>query len=201
MRSPSGMRTDAETTQSYSAGTLAGTGSFYCDTCGFAVALHERDQIPACPHCNGTAFRRASIFADPVAEPVGTHQTESPSWLAGLRDELAEGDHIAYVDGDERHVLALDDEFVRIGRSLAADIRFDDPTVSRRHAILHRHDRGVRILDDRSLNGVFVNGERVHAHELSDGDEVVIGRFHLYFVAAPRGRFTAGGGRRAAIAR
>src|SRR5690349_14543816 len=42
-------------------GTLAGAGCFRCEECGFAVALHERDEIPPCPHCGGEAFRRASI--------------------------------------------------------------------------------------------------------------------------------------------
>ena len=54
--------------------------------------------------------------------------------------------------------------------------------MSRRHALLYRDDAGARILDDRSLNGVFKNGERVELAELSDGDEVAIGRFRLYFM-------------------
>ena len=57
--------------------------------------------------------------------------------------------------------MPLTREWTRIGRSLAADVRFDDPTVSRRHALIVRHPDGVRLLDDRSLNGVFVNGARV----------------------------------------
>ena len=76
-------------------------------------------------------------------------------------------------------------EWTRIGRSLAADIRFDDPTVSRRHALIVRQPDGLRVLDDRSLNGVFVNGERVEWSTLADGDEVVIGRHHLHFVDVP----------------
>ena len=43
-------------------------------------------------------------------------------------------------------------------------------------------DDGVRVLDDRSLNGVFVNGERVVSQLLADGDEIVIGRYRLRFV-------------------
>ena len=62
---------------------------------------------------------------------------------------------------DDVRVFALQREWTRIGRSLAADIRFDDPTVSRRHALIVRQPDGLRVLDDRSLNGVFVNGERV----------------------------------------
>ena len=69
-----------------------------------------------------------------------------------------------------------------MGRSLAADVRFDDPTVSRRHALIVRQADGVRVLDDRSLNGVFVNGERVEWRVLADGDEIVVGRYRLHFL-------------------
>ena len=80
--------------------------------------------------------------------------------------------------------MPLTREWTRIGRSLAADIRFDDPTVSRRHALIVRQPDGVRVLDDRSLNGVFVNGERVEWSTLSDGDEIIVGRYRLHFVNA-----------------
>ncbi len=79
-------------------------------------------------------------------------------------------------------------EWTRIGRSLAADVRFDDPTVSRRHALIVRQADGVRVLDDRSLNGVFVNGERVEWRALHDGDEIVVGRYRLHFVEIAAGR-------------
>jgi pSer/pThr/pTyr-binding forkhead associated (FHA) protein len=78
--------------------------------------------------------------------------------------------------------MPLQDGWTRIGRSLSAHIRFDDPTVSRRHALMHRDRSGARILDDRSLNGVFLNGQRVDWRELEDGDEVAIGAFRLYFM-------------------
>ena len=70
---------------------------------------------------------------------------------------------------------------MRIGRSLSAHLRFEDPTVSRRHAVLVTESEGVRLLDDRSLNGVFVNGERIVSRMLTDGDEIVIGRYRLRF--------------------
>ena len=70
---------------------------------------------------------------------------------------------------------------MRIGRSLSAHLRFEDPTVSRRHDVLIAEADGVRVLDDRSLNGVFVNGERTVSRLLADGDEIVIGRYRLRF--------------------
>jgi hypothetical protein len=174
-----------DTMDAFIAGTLAGAGSFRCESCGFAIALHERDEIPACPHCHGGRFRRASIFGDnSPAEPIGTHEVVTPKWLADTRSHLDEaGDYLTYRDDEGVQVVSLEEGWTRLGRSLAAHVRFDDPTVSRRHALLHRDAGSVRILDDRSLNGVFLNGERVDWHELEDGDEIVIGRFHLYFIS------------------
>jgi hypothetical protein len=187
-------------TQAFSAGTLAGAGSFRCDRCGFAVALHELDEIPECPHCSGGRFRRSSIFgANTPAEPWGGGRPEHPDWLEEVREALvAEGDYLAYNDDERVHVVPLRDGWTRVGRSLAAQIRFDDPTVSRRHALIHREDDGARVLDDRSLNGLFVNGERVEWHALQDGDEILIGRFRIYFVTLAEA--VAGGGRSAGSA-
>jgi hypothetical protein len=169
----------------FDAGTLAGAGTFRCEECGFAVALHERDEIPECPHCQGTEFKRASIFGElnVTQEPTGPQEHGEPAWLAEARQALdRDGFYLAYeVDGASR-VVEITEGFTRVGRSLSADIRFDDPTVSRRHANVHRDGETVRILDDRSLNGVFVGGERIDMRQLEDGDEVTIGRFQLYFI-------------------
>ena len=183
--------------EAFSAGTLAGAGSFRCQECGFAIALHERDEIPGCPHCGSASFKRSSLFdfGGSVLEPSST-DVESPDWLAETRDELDEpGEYVAFVENDRVRVLALDEEWTRLGRSLSAHVRFDDPTVSRRHALIHRQDGTARILDDRSLNGVFLNGERVDWHELEDGDEIAIGRFRLYFLSltGDRAREARGG--------
>ena len=75
------------------------------------------------------------------------------------------GEYLCYEESGELRTVALTREWTRIGRSLAADVRFDDPTVSRRHALIVRQPDGVRVLDDRSLNGVFVNGARVEGQD------------------------------------
>jgi pSer/pThr/pTyr-binding forkhead associated (FHA) protein len=49
------------------------------------------------------------------------------------------------------------------------------------------------VLDDRSLNGVFVNGERVEWRALSDGDEIVVGRYRLHYVEVVAGAALGGG--------
>jgi FHA domain/Zinc-ribbon containing domain len=170
---------------SFSTGTLAGAGCFRCETCGFAVALHERDEVPTCPHCGGEDFRRSSIFGEhEPRQPDDAGEVESPDWLTEAREALERvGDYLAYADDGRLRVVGLERGWTRIGRSMAADVRFDDPTVSRRHAMIHRGEDVARVLDDRSLNGVFVNGERVDMRTLSDGDEVTIGRFRLYFMS------------------
>jgi predicted RNA-binding Zn-ribbon protein involved in translation (DUF1610 family) len=170
--------------EAFSAGTLAGAGSFRCESCGFAVALQERDEVPACPSCGGKTFKRSSLFAR--EKPSKEHQAveERPEWLDEARDALvAEGDYIAFEDDERVQVIPLQDGWTRVGRSLSAHVRFDDPTVSRRHALLYRDDSGARVLDDRSLNGVFRNGDRVELAELEDGDEISVGRYCLYFLS------------------
>jgi hypothetical protein len=93
------------------------------------------------------------------------------------------GEYLVYEESGEWRTVALTREWTRIGRSLAADVRFDDPTVSRRHALIVRQPDGVRVLDDRSLNGVFVNGARIEGKTLEDGDEILVGRYRLSFLS------------------
>jgi predicted nucleic acid-binding Zn-ribbon protein len=170
--------------EAFNAGTLAGAGSFRCDSCGFAIALHERDHVPACPECGGESFRRASLFGDDIRAPKRHEIDDAPDWLEEAREALVRsGDYLAFEDDERVRVVPLQDGWTRIGRSLSAHVRFDDPTVSRRHALLYRDDAGARILDDRSLNGVFLRGERVELSELTDGDEIAIGRFRLFFLS------------------
>lgn len=108
---------------------------------------------------------------------------EPPAWLQEARAGLGEaGRYLAFEQDERIVVIPVTREWTRIGRSLAADIRFDDATVSRRHALIASEEGGVRVLDDRSLNGIQVNGRRVEWSPLADGDEVLIGRHALYFL-------------------
>ena len=159
-------------------GTLAGIGSFRCQACDYAVTLAAEDALPQCPGCGGQEFVRASLLRSQGF--AGDHPREAdrhrPGWLDEVVEELARepGEYLAYDAADRVVTVPLTREWTRIGRSLAADLRFDDPTVSRRHALIVRQADGVRVLDDRSLNGVFVNGERVDLRVLEDGDSITI---------------------------
>jgi pSer/pThr/pTyr-binding forkhead associated (FHA) protein len=172
--------------ESLTTGTLAGTGSFRCEKCGYVVTLVAEDELPSCPGCSGASFVRASLFTD---RRFARKSSEAPTaeeraeLIATARAEVtAPGQYLAYDDAGRLRIVELHKEWTRVGRSLAADVRFDDPTVSRRHALIVRQPDGVRVLDDRSLNGVFVNGERVEWHALTDGDEIVVGRYRLHYL-------------------
>ena len=118
--------------------------------------------------------------APPVSQP---ERRERPGWVDDARAGLTEpGKYLAYEESGRHVVVAISREWTRIGRSMAADLRFDDATVSRRHALVVNQAEGVRVLDDRSLNGIYVNGRRVEWSPLADGDEVTIGRHTLFFM-------------------
>ena len=77
----------------------------------------------------------------------------------------------------------LDTDVTRAGRHPESDIFLDDITVSRRHAEFTRRDRGYLVRDVGSLNGTYLNRERIEEAELASGDEVQIGKFKLVYLA------------------
>jgi len=79
--------------------------------------------------------------------------------------------------------FVLDQVLVRVGRHPDSDIFLDDITVSRRHAEFQRNPTGYRVRDVGSLNGTYLNRERIEEADLAAGDEVQIGKFKLVFLA------------------
>jgi hypothetical protein len=120
-------------------------------------------------------------FAAPAAQ-------DAPDWLREAREQLPRpGSYLACREeaGDEIQVFPVEAGWTRIGRSVTADIRLDDPSVSRRHAlIVSEQPDALRVLDDRSLNGVFLNGDLVEGATFADGDELAIGRYRLFALEA-----------------
>src|SRR5262245_5094338 len=78
----------------------------------------------------------------------------------------------------------LDDQEVAAGRHPDSDIFLDDVTVSRKHAVFVMQGSGYVVRDSGSLNGTYVNRERIEEAPLHTGDEVQIGKFRLVYYAA-----------------
>jgi hypothetical protein len=174
--------------------TVSDTVPFRCEQCGEIVTLTVDAPARTCTSCGsaelapleqpapapGTTASAPSTTASEEQSVV--EDRETPAWLGDPVALLGEpGEYICFEDGGEVVVVPLTREWTRIGRGLAADVRFDDPTVSRRHALIVRGADGLRVLDDRSLNGVFVNGARVEWSPLTHGDEIRVGRHRLYY--------------------
>jgi pSer/pThr/pTyr-binding forkhead associated (FHA) protein len=99
--------------------------------------------------------------------------------------QLAPGRYVGIEDAGQIVLLELSADVMHIGRSPAADIVLDDSSVSRRHALIARRGEDTVILDDRSLNGIRVNGERVKEATLRHGDTILVGQVTLRFVDVP----------------
>ena len=81
----------------------------------------------------------------------------------------------------------LDADVTRAGRHPDSDIFLDDITVSRRHAEIVRVGDGFVLRDVGSLNGTYLNRERIEEAALSNGDELQIGKFKLVFFSGTAG--------------
>ena len=142
------------------------TGSNFCSSCGHALE-HPADEPT-------TITFQAIDASDPVEE------------TAVVLPDLPEGAGLLWVkrgpNAGSRYVL--DTEVVRAGRHPESDIFLDDITVSRRHAEFVRSGTSFRVRDTGSLNGTYLNRERIDDAALENGDEVQIGKFKLVFLAA-----------------
>jgi pSer/pThr/pTyr-binding forkhead associated (FHA) protein len=138
-----------------------------------------------------------------MSDALAGLRTEAPTQETGPLPSLSDGPqvtaaearhapgrYLATEDGGELVLFALGDregQSLHIGRSPVSDIQLDDPSVSRRHAVVaHRGGRTV-LLDDRSLNGIYVNGQRVSEAVLRDGDWIAVGHVSLRYVEVTGG--------------
>lgn len=148
------------------------------------------DEVAAGPSGQGASDATARFTAGPAGEgPAERPSTElrlSASDQATI-DALRPGTALllALRGANSGARFLLDDAEVSVGRHPSSDIFLDDVTVSRRHAVFRRTDRGYAVTDVGSLNGTYVNGEIVDSHDLKTGDEVMVGKFRLVFFGAP----------------
>jgi pSer/pThr/pTyr-binding forkhead associated (FHA) protein len=127
-----------------------------------------------------------------IKHPVADGMTERVDAVACLDERVRRqastkaptepGRYIEVQGPDEVLLIALKEGVTHVGRGLAADLHLDENSVSRRHATLVHHSGGVRVLDERSSNGTFVNGRPVTQADLHDGDVVAIGRVQLRYL-------------------
>ena len=75
----------------------------------------------------------------------------------------------------------LDEDEITVGRDPRADILLDDSTVSRQHAVFRRVNGQFFVVDAGSLNGTYVNRQRVDQASLKNGDEIILGKFRLVY--------------------
>jgi hypothetical protein len=80
--------------------------------------------------------------------------------------------------------FVLESDVTRVGRHPESDMFLDDITVSRRHAEFHKGESGDEVRDVGSLNGTYVNRERIEQAALNSGDVVQIGKFKLVYLPA-----------------
>jgi len=105
-------------------------------------------------------------------------------------DEIAAGTAILVVRSGEEEgdYFVLSSAVTTIGRHAESTIVLDDITVSRRHSEIHKTDGRYLVKDAGSLNGTYVNQERVDVAELRQGDELLVGQFHLIFLESADNR-------------
>ncbi len=152
----------------------------YCSHCGQPVAEDAR----FCSSCGAPVADEARSANDTTAsiELGALDPAHQPQDLPVL--EPGTGMLVVVRGPNAGSRFLLDRDVTMIGRHPDADIFLDDVTVSRRHAELHRTDEGVLVRDLGSLNGSYVNGERVEERLLTTSEELQIGRFKLLFVGA-----------------
>jgi pSer/pThr/pTyr-binding forkhead associated (FHA) protein len=140
-------------------------GANYCQRCGAYLAPGEpTPDATTATYRLGETGDMEPVALDPVTERGATLVIRSGGGRAGETFSVV-GDRLT------------------VGRRPDSDIFLDDVTVSRDHAILVRRAGAYHLDDGGSLNGTYVNRQRIESHRLSDGDELQIGKYKLAFLS------------------
>lgn len=149
----------------------------YCDNCG-----HEnREGANFCSNCGAILSPQPGADTTIVMPPESEGEPEEEFSIP--LDQLEEGKAILIVRrGPEAGTnFLIDEDLTTCGRDPKSTIFLNDFTVSRKHAEIRREASDFSIVDVGSLNGTFVNRKRVDSASLSNGDEIQIGKFKLFF--------------------
>jgi len=140
-------------------------GANFCSSCGSVLATGSDTTVSFVP-------------LDPAGDTGEYEVSVGVAELAGAAGVL-----VVKRGPDTGAKFTLEGEVTRVGRHPESDIFLDDITVSRRHAELTRQGGHYVVRDVGSLNGTYVNRERIEEATLASGDEVQIGKFKLVFLA------------------
>ncbi len=144
-----------------------------------------------CGHENETAANFCSLCGEPLGEADTTvslelieNRRELEQELGHVLDQLPDGLGMLVVrrGPNAGSTFVLEGETTKVGRDPEASIFLDDVTVSRNHAVIQHGAGGYEIHDLESLNGTYVDHERIDTATLTDMNEVQVGRFVLTFV-------------------
>ncbi|MDA9913032.1 FHA domain-containing protein [Candidatus Nanopelagicales bacterium] len=150
-----------------------------CDSCGHIAEPESK----FCSSCGASLISETAVLS-PTVDESGPVSTVDPTVLAGI--PAGDGVLVVQRGRDEGTRIALNGEVVTVGRSPDAGVFLDDVTVSRRHADISADGGRWTLTDNNSLNGTYVNRERIDNRALEDGDEVQIGKYRFNFYQSPQ---------------
>ena len=168
----------------------------FCTACG----RENPDDARFCSQC-GTRPVSAASSGEPTGESTATINIGTTREKTDTSDRALSPVDAAAVDAlPPGHALLvvqrgpgagsrflLDTDHVNAGRHPDSDIFLDDVTVSRRHAEFVREGEAFTVSDAGSLNGTYVNRDRIDRVQLNDGDEVQVGKYRLVFFSGHSG--------------
>jgi pSer/pThr/pTyr-binding forkhead associated (FHA) protein len=141
-----------------------GEGSNFCSSCGEDLSRVRADTTTAMHPVTLTDSGDDDLVVDADSLPPGV------------------GMLVVKRGPNEGSRFVLDRDATTAGRHPDSDIFLDDVTVSRRHVEIHRAGDGYRVRDAGSLNGTYLNRERVDDAAIASGDELQIGKYKLLFL-------------------
>ena len=159
----------------------------FCSNCGAALdpAANTPPPTPSAGETSTITIQGVDLAAETAEKGEGLSAADQAAV-----DALPPGSALLVVrrGPNSGSRFLLDSDVTTAGRHPASDIFLDDVTVSRRHVEFRRGvDGGFTVADVGSLNGTYVNRERIESVALANGDEVQIGKYRLVFYASQRG--------------